>query len=212
MTSWQGKRIDTDEHARHRLHAGERDRLLPRRGATASRRRSSRRRGFVRVAICEAPGLRRRARARSGIRRTDVRLRRRRRTDGSTRSLCRRTIMSASVAFYRKLGFGRSSIQPGRYARFECPGGATLSIHVDRKDDRSRRRRRLPRMRRPRRRVERLARPASRSSTAPQRPAAGCGARRGCAIPPATSSSSTSAGETRRFPPWRIEGDNPQRN
>ena len=33
MTSWQGQRIDTTSDPRHRLHAGQRDRLLPRRGA-----------------------------------------------------------------------------------------------------------------------------------------------------------------------------------
>ena len=31
MTSWQGQRIDT-AHAWHRLHAGQRDRFVPRRG------------------------------------------------------------------------------------------------------------------------------------------------------------------------------------
>jgi hydroxymethylpyrimidine/phosphomethylpyrimidine kinase len=36
-----------------------------------------------------------------------------------------------SVAFYRALGLTQIVDSPGRYARFECPGGATLSIHVD---------------------------------------------------------------------------------
>jgi len=36
----------------------------------------------------------------------------------------------ASVAFYRLLGLRQIVDSPGRYARFECPGGATLSIHV----------------------------------------------------------------------------------
>jgi hydroxymethylpyrimidine/phosphomethylpyrimidine kinase len=36
-----------------------------------------------------------------------------------------------SVAFYRMLGLSQIVHSPGRYARFECPGGATLSIHVE---------------------------------------------------------------------------------
>jgi hydroxymethylpyrimidine/phosphomethylpyrimidine kinase len=38
---------------------------------------------------------------------------------------------SASVAFYGRLGLRQIVDSPGRYARFECPGGATLSIHVE---------------------------------------------------------------------------------
>jgi hydroxymethylpyrimidine/phosphomethylpyrimidine kinase len=37
----------------------------------------------------------------------------------------------ASVAFYGTLGLVQIVDSPGRYARFECPGGATLSIHVE---------------------------------------------------------------------------------
>ena len=37
---------------------------------------------------------------------------------------------AASVAFYRTLGLTQIVDSPGRYARFECPGGSTLSIHV----------------------------------------------------------------------------------
>lgn len=37
----------------------------------------------------------------------------------------------SSVAFYRRLGLRQIVDSPGRYARFECPGGATLSIHVE---------------------------------------------------------------------------------
>ncbi len=36
-----------------------------------------------------------------------------------------------SVAFYRALGLTQIVDSPGRYARFECPGGATLSIDVE---------------------------------------------------------------------------------
>lgn len=38
---------------------------------------------------------------------------------------------AASVDFYRTLGLTQIVDSPGRYARFECPGGATLSIHVE---------------------------------------------------------------------------------
>lgn len=38
---------------------------------------------------------------------------------------------AASVAFYRTLGLTQIVDSPRRYARFECPGGATLSIHVE---------------------------------------------------------------------------------
>jgi hydroxymethylpyrimidine/phosphomethylpyrimidine kinase len=37
----------------------------------------------------------------------------------------------ASIAFYTRLGLRQIVDSPGRYARFECPGGATLSIHVE---------------------------------------------------------------------------------
>lgn len=36
----------------------------------------------------------------------------------------------ASVAFYRDLGFVQIVDAPSRYARFEAPGGATLSLHA----------------------------------------------------------------------------------
>lgn len=37
---------------------------------------------------------------------------------------------SASIAFYRKLGLRQIVDAPPRYARFECPGGATFSVHA----------------------------------------------------------------------------------
>jgi hydroxymethylpyrimidine/phosphomethylpyrimidine kinase len=37
---------------------------------------------------------------------------------------------AASVAFYRALGLTQIVDAPPRYARFECEGGATLSIHT----------------------------------------------------------------------------------
>jgi hydroxymethylpyrimidine/phosphomethylpyrimidine kinase len=38
---------------------------------------------------------------------------------------------AVSVAFYRLLGLKQIVDSPSRYARFECPGGATLSIHLE---------------------------------------------------------------------------------
>ena len=40
------------------------------------------------------------------------------------------TDYEASVAFYRRLGLTQIVDSPPRYARFETPGGATLSIHA----------------------------------------------------------------------------------
>ncbi|HEX8443340.1 MAG TPA: bifunctional hydroxymethylpyrimidine kinase/phosphomethylpyrimidine kinase [Allosphingosinicella sp.] len=37
----------------------------------------------------------------------------------------------ASTRFYRTLGLSQIVDAPPRYARFECPGGATLSLHLD---------------------------------------------------------------------------------
>ena len=37
---------------------------------------------------------------------------------------------AASVDFYTRLGLIQIVDAPPRYARFECPGGATLSIHA----------------------------------------------------------------------------------
>jgi len=35
-----------------------------------------------------------------------------------------------SVAFYRRMGFRQIVDSPPRYARFECAGGATFSLHA----------------------------------------------------------------------------------
>jgi len=40
------------------------------------------------------------------------------------------TDYEASVTFYRRLGLTQIVDSPPRYARFETPGGATLSIHA----------------------------------------------------------------------------------
>ena len=43
----------------------------------------------------------------------------------------------ASVSFYRKLGLTQIVDSPPRYARFETPGGSTLSIHNEEAGDAS---------------------------------------------------------------------------
>ena len=97
---------------------------------------------FVRIAILEAPGF--------GLGHgpighqavTDFRWDEldpeealRRRDHGSGMNLNQVTLPAqdydASVAFYGQLGLRQIVDAPGRYARFECPGGATLSIHVE---------------------------------------------------------------------------------
>lgn len=40
------------------------------------------------------------------------------------------TDYAASVEFYKRLGLNQIVDSPPRYARFEAPGGATLSIHA----------------------------------------------------------------------------------
>ena len=39
------------------------------------------------------------------------------------------TDIARSAAFYRALGFTQIVSNPPTYARFECPGGATFSVH-----------------------------------------------------------------------------------
>ena len=39
------------------------------------------------------------------------------------------TDLAAAVEFYRRLGFSPIVLSPPDYARFECPGGATFSLH-----------------------------------------------------------------------------------
>ncbi len=85
---------------------------------------------FVRIAIIEAPGF---GEGRGPIGHqavTDFRW-----EDEDRMNLNQVTLPAqdyeASVAFYRRLGLRQIVDSPGRYARFECPGGATLSIHVE---------------------------------------------------------------------------------
>jgi hydroxymethylpyrimidine/phosphomethylpyrimidine kinase len=87
---------------------------------------------FVRIAILEAPGFGQGFgpighQAVTDLRWDDV--------EGEGMNLNQVTLPAqdyeASVAFYRRLGLRQIVDSPGRYARFECPGGATLSIHVE---------------------------------------------------------------------------------
>jgi hydroxymethylpyrimidine/phosphomethylpyrimidine kinase len=87
---------------------------------------------FVRIAMIEAPGFGEGCgpighQAVTDFRWDDV--------EGEGMNLNQVTLPArdydASVAFYRRLGLRQIVDSPGRYARFECPGGATLSIHVE---------------------------------------------------------------------------------
>jgi hydroxymethylpyrimidine/phosphomethylpyrimidine kinase len=84
---------------------------------------------FVRVALREAPGLGG-GHGPMGHQRVRLDI-----PDSGGPTLNQATLpaldYNASVAFYRRLGLRQIVDSPGRYARFECPGGATLSIHVE---------------------------------------------------------------------------------
>jgi len=97
---------------------------------------------FVRIAILEAPGFGLGHgpighQAVTGFRWDDLDPdeARRREEHGGGMNLNQVTLPAqdydASVAFYWQLGLRQIVDSPGRYARFECPGGATLSIHVE---------------------------------------------------------------------------------
>jgi hydroxymethylpyrimidine/phosphomethylpyrimidine kinase len=85
---------------------------------------------FVRIAIIEAPGFGEGCGPIGHQAVTDFR-----RDDDDGMNLNQVTLPArdyeASVAFYGRLGLRQIVDSPGRYARFECPGGATLSIHVE---------------------------------------------------------------------------------
>ena len=85
---------------------------------------------FVRIAILEAPGFGEGCGPIGHQAVTDFR-----RDEDDRMNLNQVTLPAldyeASVAFYRRLGLRQIVDSPGRYARFECPGGATLSIHVE---------------------------------------------------------------------------------
>jgi hydroxymethylpyrimidine/phosphomethylpyrimidine kinase len=87
---------------------------------------------FVRIAILEAPGF---GAGRGPIGHQAVTDFRRDDVEGDAMNLNQVTLPAqdydASVAFYRGLGLRQIVDSPGRYARFECPGGATLSVHVE---------------------------------------------------------------------------------
>ncbi|HEX8573640.1 MAG TPA: bifunctional hydroxymethylpyrimidine kinase/phosphomethylpyrimidine kinase [Allosphingosinicella sp.] len=85
---------------------------------------------FVRIAILEAPGFGEGSGPIGHQAVTDFRL------DGGDRMNLNQVTLpaldyEASVDFYRRLGLRQIVDSPGHYARFECPGGATLSVHVE---------------------------------------------------------------------------------
>jgi hydroxymethylpyrimidine/phosphomethylpyrimidine kinase len=90
---------------------------------------------FVRIAILEAPGFGQGCGPIGHQAVTDFRWDGDGDGDGGAMDLNQVTLPAedydSSVAFYRGLGLRQIVDSPGRYARFECPGGATLSIHVE---------------------------------------------------------------------------------
>lgn len=86
----------------------------------------ARARQFVRIALSEAPGL---GKGQGPMGHAKVRL-----DLGADMRLNQVTLPAhdygASVAFYRALGLTQIVGSPPRYARFECEGGATLSIET----------------------------------------------------------------------------------
>ena len=85
----------------------------------------ARARGFVRAALRAAPGF---GRGRGPMGHWAA-------GPGGAMNLNQVTVPAsdygASVAFYQTLGLRQIVDSPGRYARFECPGGATFSIHCE---------------------------------------------------------------------------------
>jgi catechol 2,3-dioxygenase-like lactoylglutathione lyase family enzyme len=115
-----------DLDPRHRLHAGERDRLLPRRGLGLVQS-VERARLFVRMALREAPGL---GKGHGPLGQQAVRL-----DTGLGLRLNQVTVTGKDYAkmvdFYRRLGLKQIVDSPRiQYARFEA-GAATFSIQCD---------------------------------------------------------------------------------
>ena len=129
MTSWQGQRIDTDEHPRHRLHAGQRDRLLPRRRAARWPTRSARAREFVRDRAARSAG----AGAGGGADRPgQCPARRRRRAAAQPGHRDRHRLCRARSISTAGSGLKQIVDSPDNgYARFETAGGATFSVQID---------------------------------------------------------------------------------
>ena len=126
MTSWQGQRIDTTSTHGTGCTLASAIALFLAEGASLSDA-VGRAREFVRVALREAPGL---GSGAGPIGQGRVKL-----DVGAGPRLNQVTITGKdyelSVAFYTRLGLKQIVANPPDYARFETAGGATLSIQID---------------------------------------------------------------------------------
>jgi len=126
MTSWQGQRIDTTSTHGTGCTLASAIALFLAEGASLSDA-VGRAREFVRVALREAPGL---GGGAGPIGQGRVKL-----DVGAGPRLNQVTVTGKdyelSVAFYTRLGLKQIVANPPDYARFETAGGATLSIQID---------------------------------------------------------------------------------
>ena len=175
------------QHPRHRLHAGQRDRLLPRRRVERLPDAVARAREFVRVALHDAPGL---GQGAGPIGQAARPARRRRRPAAQPGDGDRHQLRSARSTSTAGSASSRSStVRPTM--RVSRPRAARPSRSRSIPTRRSSRRPRSISNATTSTSASSSSRAAaSRSSTA-RATSRGCGARRGCATPTATSSSST---------------------
>ncbi|MES2120734.1 MAG: bifunctional hydroxymethylpyrimidine kinase/phosphomethylpyrimidine kinase [Pseudomonadota bacterium] len=126
MTSWQGVRIDTTSTHGTGCTLASGIALFLAQGASLADA-VARSREFVRVALHEAPGL---GQGSGPIGQAAVRL-----DVGAGPRLNQVTVTGTnyerSVAFYKKLGLKQIVDNPPDYARFETAGGATFSVQID---------------------------------------------------------------------------------
>ena len=199
MTSWQGQRIDTTSTHGTGCTLASAIALFLAEGSSLADA-VARAREFVRVALHEAPDL---GQGAGPIGQGRVRL-----DAGGGPRLNQVTVTGTnygrSVEFYRKLGLRQIVDNPPDYARFEAAGGATFSVQIDPEekiiattavyfecDDLDRR-------------VEQLARNGIAFEHGPRnQPWMWREAR--LRDPDGNIIFLYKAGETRRFPPWRIE-------
>ena len=199
MTSWQGQRIDTTSTHGTGCTLASAITLFLAQGATLADS-VARAREFVRVALHDAPDL---GQGSGPIAQQRVRL-----DVGTGPRLNQVTVTGTdyrrSVDFYRTLGLRQIVDNPPDYARFETAGGATLSVQIDPDeqivattavylecDDLDER-------------VEQLARSGVPFEHGPRnQPWMWREAR--LRDPDGNIIFLYKAGETRRFPPWRVE-------
>jgi len=200
MTSWQGQRIDTANTHGTGCTLASAIALFLAEGASLADA-VARAREFVRVALREAPGL---GQGSGPIGQSRVRL-----DVGAGPRLNQVTVTGTdydkSVAFYRAIGLKQIVANPPDYARFETAGGATFSVQIDPEEkivattavyfecdelDKQ---------------VDQLAREGIAFEHGPRnQPWMWREAR--LRDPDGNIIFLYKAGETRRFPPWRIEG------